>query len=150
MDSSHADTLARRRVNHADPFARRRVNHADTLAHRRTVMVLALEVAGMTTLVVAFEKPEGMSTEAFQTHYREEHAPLVTDLPHLEGYEVTFPRDPDRSPFDGLARLEFPDAAAFGEAMDTEAAERMQADAANFVAEDTMIQLVGETEDLLG
>lgn len=103
----------------------------------------------MTTLVVAFEKPEDMTTEAFRTYYREEHAPIVTDLPNLAAYEVTFPREPDRSPYDGLARLEFEDAAAFGEAMDTEAAERMQEDAANFVADESMVQLVGETESML-
>lgn len=103
----------------------------------------------MTTLVVAFEKPEGMTTEEFREYYRQEHAPLVNDLPDLEAYEVTFPRDPDRSPYDGLARLEFPDAASFGAAMDTEAAEAMQEDAANFVAEDSTVQLVGETEDVL-
>lgn len=104
----------------------------------------------MTTLVVAFEAVEDMTTEELRTYYREEHAPLVTELPHLERYEVTFPRDPERAPFDGLARLEFPDAAAFGEAMDTAAAERMREDATTFVADGSMVQLVGETEDVLG
>jgi len=105
--------------------------------------------ASMTTLVVAFEKRADMTTEAFREYYRDEHAPVVNELPDLEGYEVTFPRDPERSPYDGIATLRFADAAAFGEAMDSDAAERMQADAANFVDLDSMVQLVGETEDVL-
>lgn len=118
-----------------------------TVRPRRTVIVVATDGPAVTTLIVAFETD--MDTGEFREYYREEHAPIVNELPNLEGYEVTFPRDPERSPFDGLARLEFPDAAAFGEAMDTEAAERMQADGATFVAEGSMVQLVGETEDVL-
>ena len=104
----------------------------------------------MTTLVVAFEKQDGMTTEELREYYREEHVPVVTELPNLEGYDVTFPRTPEESPYDGLARLHFADAAAFGEAMDDEAAQRMQADAEAFVAEGSLVQFVGEAETFLG
>lgn len=87
-----------------------------------------------------------MSTEEFRTYYHEEHAPIVTDLPHLESYAVTFPADPERAPFDGVARLEFPDREAFGAAMESDAAARMQADTEAFIADGSMTQLLGDTE----
>ena len=103
----------------------------------------------MTELIVAFEKREDMTTEEMREYYHETHAPIVRELPNLTGYDVTFPSDPDRSPYDGVARLQFPDGAAMGEAMDTETAEEMQADAANFADPDSMIQIVGDREDVL-
>lgn len=103
----------------------------------------------MTTLLVAFDGADDRDTEELRRYYREEHAPLVAALPHLEAYEVTFPSDPDRAPWDGVATLRFPDRAAFRTAMDSEAAAAMEADAANFVAEGSLHQLVGDTEPLL-
>ena len=112
-------------------------------------MALAGAVGHVTTLIVAFEKQADTTTEELRDHYHEEHVPLVNEVPNLQGYEVTFPRDSEESPFDAVARLEFDGPAAMGEAMDTEAAAAMQEDAANFVAEGSMVQLVGETEDVL-
>ena len=62
---------------------------------------------------------------------------------------VTFPSDPERSPYDGIARLQFPDGEAMSEAMETETAAEMEADAAEFADTETMVQVVGETETLL-
>lgn len=87
-----------------------------------------------------------MSTEEFRDYYRDHHAPIVTDVPHLESYAVTFPANPDRAPFDGIARLEFPDRDSFDTAMESEAAARMQADTEAFIADDSLTQLVGDTE----
>ncbi|MFB6103953.1 MAG: EthD family reductase [Halobacteriaceae archaeon] len=103
----------------------------------------------MTTLLVAFDGRDDLSTDDLRRYYREEHAPLVADLPELEAYEVTFPKDPDRAPWDGIARLQFPDRAAFRTAMASDAAAAMEADAEHFVAEGSLHQLVGETESLL-
>lgn len=100
----------------------------------------------MTTLIVAFEKRAGMSTEELRTYYREEHAPLVAELPNLEEYEVTFPSDPARSPYDGLARMRFADSGAMREAMASETADEMEADAANFADPASLVQIVGERE----
>jgi uncharacterized protein (TIGR02118 family) len=103
----------------------------------------------VTELVVAFEKRADLTTEELRDYYHAEHAPIVRELPNLTGYRVTFPSDPDRSPYDGIARLQFADGAAMAEAMDTEVADRMEADAANFADPDSLVQIVGETEDLL-
>lgn len=103
----------------------------------------------MTELVVAFEKRADLTTEELRDYYHSDHVPIVTELPNLTGYEVTFPSDPDRSPYDGIARLQFADGAAMAEAMDSDAADRMENDAANFADPDSLVQIVGETETLL-
>jgi len=100
-------------------------------------------------LTVAFQKRDDLTTAELRDYYHEEHAPLVRELPNLVGYEVTFPADPERSPYDGIARLRFPDGEAMSEAMDSEAAAAMQSDAAAFADTDSMVQVVGETESLL-
>lgn len=103
----------------------------------------------LTELIVAFEKRDDLDTEELRDYYYEEHAPIVRELPNLVGYRVTFPSDPERSPYDGIARLQFPDGAAMREAMETETAAEMEADAAEFADTETMVQVVGETETLL-
>jgi uncharacterized protein (TIGR02118 family) len=103
----------------------------------------------MRELIVGVERQSGMDTEEFREYYREEHAPLVRDLPNLKEYQVTFAADPEKAPFDAVARLQFADAAAMGEALDSEAGEAMQADAANFADPESMLQFVGESRDLL-
>ncbi|MEZ3142327.1 EthD family reductase [Halobaculum sp. MBLA0143] len=103
----------------------------------------------MHELTVAFQKRDDLTTEELRDYYHAEHVPLVRELPNLVGYEVTFPSDPERSPYDGIARLRFPDGEAMSEAMDTEAAAAMEADAAAFADTDSMVQVVGETESLL-
>lgn len=103
----------------------------------------------MITLVVVFRKREGMTNEEFREYYREEHAPIVNALPNLQGYEVVFPDRPEETVFDGMALLRFDDSAALGEALDSEAAERMQADGANFVDQESLVQFAGQSEELL-
>jgi len=103
----------------------------------------------MHTLIVAFERQDDMSTEELREYYHEEHAPIVEELPNLAGYRVTFASDPEESPFDAVAVLDFESGAEFGDAMNSEAADRMQADGANFVNPESMAQVVGESEDLL-
>ncbi len=103
----------------------------------------------MRELTVAFQKRDDLTTEELRDYYHANHAPLVRELPNLVGYEVTFPADPERSPYDGIARLRFSDGAAMSEAMATEAAAAMEEDAAAFADTETMVQVVGETTDLL-
>ena len=104
---------------------------------------------GVRELTVAFQKRDDFTTEELRDYYYAEHAPLVRELPNLVDYEVTFPSDPERSPYDGIARLRFSDAEAMSEAMDTEVADAMQADATAFADMDNTVQVVGETESLL-
>jgi len=103
----------------------------------------------MHSLIVAFERQEGMDADELREYYHEEHAPIVEDLPNLAGYRVTFAGDPEQSPFDAVAVLDFESGAAMAEALDSEAAAEMQADGANFLDPDSMTQVLGETEVLV-
>ena len=103
----------------------------------------------MQELVVAFEKRDDLTTDELREYYHAEHAPIVERLPNLVGYDVTFPSDPARSPYDGIARLRFPDGAAMSEALETETADEMEADAAEFADPDSLVQIVGEYTDVL-
>lgn len=103
----------------------------------------------MHALVVAFDKQPEMSTESFRRYYREEHAPIVRDLPNLSGYQVLFPDDPDKSQYDGIAFLQFENASALSEAMASETAELMRADGANFVERESLTQVVGQLHNML-
>jgi len=103
----------------------------------------------MRTLIVAFERQDGMTTEELREYYRAEHAPLVRELPNLASYRVTFASDPEKSPFDAVAVLDFESGADFGEAMNSDAAAKMQEDGANFLDPESMTQVVGETERML-
>lgn len=103
----------------------------------------------MHALLVAFDKQSEMSTESFRTYYQEEHAPIVRDLPNLSGYQVLFPDEPQQSEYDGIAFLQFESADAMSEAMASETAERMQADGANFVDQESLTQVVGQIRDML-
>jgi|GEM_PF-1477322 len=112
-------------------------------------MSLAPECPVVRELTIAFEKRDDFTAAEMRDYYHETHAPLVSELPNLVGYEVTFPADPDRSPYDGIARLRFPDAEAMREAMETETAAAMQEDATAFADMEATVQVVGETTDLL-
>jgi uncharacterized protein (TIGR02118 family) len=103
----------------------------------------------MRSLIVAFERQDGMDSADLREYYHEEHAPIVEELPNLAGYRVTFAGDPEKSPFDAVAVLDFESGADMGEAMESEAAEEMQADGAHFLDPDSMVQVVGETEVLV-
>jgi uncharacterized protein (TIGR02118 family) len=100
----------------------------------------------MHSLIVAFERQERMGTEELREYYHEEHAPIVEELPNLAGYRVTFAGDPEKSPFDAVAVLDFESGADMGEALDSEAAAEMQADGANFLDPASMTQVLGETD----
>jgi len=103
----------------------------------------------MHSLIVAFERQDGMDTDELREYYHEEHAPIVEQLPNLAGYRVTFAGDPEKSPFDAVAVLDFESGAEMGEALDSEAAGEMQADGANFLNPESMTQVLGETEVLV-
>lgn len=103
----------------------------------------------MHSLIVAFERQDGMTTEDLREYYHEEHAPVVEQLPNLAGYRVTFAGDPEKSPFDAVAVLDFEGGGDMGEALDSAVAEEMQADGANFLDPESMAQVLGETEVLV-
>ncbi|WP_254536900.1 EthD family reductase [Halomarina litorea] len=98
----------------------------------------------MQKLVFGLNRPDDTDFEAFREYWLEEHAPIAAELPGLRRYTVSFPDDPDRSQYDGLAELWFDDRAALDAALASEAGEATATDLANFAGDDDMLQLVVE------
>lgn len=96
----------------------------------------------MAKMIILLVRDDSLSHEEFAERLREEHVPLAEDLPGLVEYRTSLPRDPSRAAYDGVSELSFADAAAVGKAFDSEAGDRLQADAAEFMdveANETLI-----------
>jgi uncharacterized protein (TIGR02118 family) len=97
----------------------------------------------MRKLVFGLNRPDDTPFSEFRDYWLDEHAPLAAELPGLQRYTVSFPDDPDRSQYDGLAELWFEDRESLDAALDSDAGEAAAQDLATFAGED-MLQLVVE------
>ena len=84
-------------------------------------------------------RKQGMSVEAFQTHWREVHGPLGAEVPSLRRYVQSHPRhsayNRGRDPiWDGIALIWFDDSAALRAATATSEWDRVKGDDVNFIA----------------
>ncbi|MFW5895836.1 MAG: EthD family reductase [archaeon] len=86
----------------------------------------------MVKMVVLLVRKASLSYEEFLEYWEEEHAPLVEELPDVERYVTSHPTDPEKSAYDGVAEVYFEDMATLGTAMESDAGQRLQADAAEF------------------
>jgi len=88
----------------------------------------------------------GMTFDDFCRHSREIHAPMVAALPGLRRYVVAFYPGEGEAPsaFDSSATLEFDDAGAFGNAMNSPEAAAALADQEEFLDVDATVVLTGE------
>lgn len=84
-------------------------------------------------LVVLGQRKEDMTHEECVEYMREEHVPKVKDMPGLQKYKTAVPVDPDDAGYDEMAELWFEDPAAVNEAFESEAGQRVMADAEEFV-----------------
>lgn len=82
-----------------------------------------------------------MTPEEFRDYWREEHAPLAEQLPQLRKYTISEPVDED-APVDGVAQLFYDDLESFRASMESEVAERVREDSANFTDPDAGEQYV--------
>ena len=96
----------------------------------------------MVKLVVGLVKKDGMSIEAFEEHWNEEHAPRASEIPNLEKYTTAVALDPDESAYDGIAELYFENPEDVETAFDSEAGRWALDDLENFTETDENIQLV--------
>lgn len=97
-------------------------------------------------MVILLERREDMSHEEFAEYWREEHAPLVAEMPDVERYSIGLPRDPADSAYDGVAELYFEDMAALAAAWGSEAGQTVEADADEFAADQTTMILEESVE----
>lgn len=86
----------------------------------------------MVKMVILLRRKDGWSHDEFVDYWADEHAPLVEDLPGVRKYATSTPTAPEKSDYDGVAELYFDSMADLSEAFDSEAGERLQADAAEF------------------
>jgi uncharacterized protein (TIGR02118 family) len=89
-------------------------------------------------------REEGWSHEEFLERWTGDHADLAADLPGLQKYATSVPRDPERAGADGIVELYFEDADALAAAFDSEVGQAVQDDADEFVDQDRSRQYVVE------
>ena len=101
----------------------------------------------MVKMVVLLVRDESLSYDQFRTYWEDEHVPLVEALPNVERYVTSHPTDPERSAYDGIAEVYFADMETLGAAMDSEAGQVLQEDAAEFADQEAgEVLFVEETE----
>lgn len=93
----------------------------------------------------------GLSYEAFRSHEEEAHAPLVMELPGLQGYRLTFfpPSNDGPQTYDAMAQVTFESEEAHDAALASEAGQRALADLPNVVDVAAMVRLSAGAQDAL-
>lgn len=86
-------------------------------------------------MVILMTADPEMDQDAFVERLRAEHAPMAEDLPNLRRYVTSVLDDPEEAAYDGVSELWFDSAADMAAAFDSEVGEAVQADAAEFVAD---------------
>ncbi|EMA23890.1 MULTISPECIES: EthD domain-containing protein [Haloarcula] len=87
----------------------------------------------MVKIVDLLVRRDGYSHEEFADRWQGDHSELAKDLPGLQRYVTSVPTDPERAAYDGVLELYFEDMDALSEAFDSDLAETVQADAAEFI-----------------
>lgn len=85
----------------------------------------------MIKVVITLVRKEELTLEEFTTYWREEHAPLADQLPHLRKYTISEPVDEDTA-VDGIAQLYYETMDDFKESMESDIAERVREDTPTF------------------
>jgi uncharacterized protein (TIGR02118 family) len=98
----------------------------------------------MIKMVDLLVRKDGMSHEEFVDYWLDEHSELAKDLPGLQKYVTSVPKDPEKAGYDGVLELYFESTADLGAAFDTEIGQRVQEDAAEFVDVDEGPTLIVE------
>lgn len=92
-------------------------------------------------LVILAERKDEMSHEECVEYMEENHVPLAKDLPGLKKYTTSIPLDPDEAGYDEMAQLWFENPEEMNAALESEAGQRLQEDAANFVKEEEVVMV---------
>lgn len=87
----------------------------------------------MIKMVQLLLRADEISHEEFKTRWRGEHAAIAKQLPHLEKYVTSVPRDPEKAGYDGIVELYFESTEDLAAAFESPEGERVQADAREFI-----------------
>jgi uncharacterized protein (TIGR02118 family) len=105
----------------------------------------------MVKVVVLLTRREGMSREEFERYWREQHLPLVAQLPGLRRLVVNYvlpdPNDPAPA-YDGVAEDWFDDLQAHDAALASPQGQAVLADAPNFLDMTRFQLMIVEEEEV--
>lgn len=87
----------------------------------------------MPKIVALLQRAEDTTHEEFATYWRDQHVPLVKQLPGLVRYTTATPADPAAAPYDGIAEAYFESEEAIDEAFRTDLGQRIREDERHFV-----------------
>jgi uncharacterized protein (TIGR02118 family) len=86
----------------------------------------------MYKLVITLNRKEDLSSDDFREYYREEHLPLVEEMPKLKKFTVSFPLNEEDSEYDSIAELYYEEAEHIEESLESKAGQEAVDDVANF------------------
>lgn len=98
----------------------------------------------MIKMVQLLVRDEELSHEGFTERWTGEHAEIAKQLPHLEKYATSVPRDAEKAGYDGIVELYFDSTESLAAAFESPEGERLQADAAEFIDMEASPSLVVE------
>lgn len=98
----------------------------------------------MIKMVQLLLRADGISHEEFKTRWTGEHAEIAKQLPNLQKYVTSTPRDPEKAGYDGIVELYFDSTEDLAEAFESPEGEHVQADALEFVDLEASPSLVVE------
>jgi uncharacterized protein (TIGR02118 family) len=98
----------------------------------------------MIKLMALYDHPE--DTEAFERHYRDVHTPIVLEMPHLRGFDVSRPVG-EGSPYFLVAEMRYDSADELQRSMDSDAGKAAVEDLGNFAGAGVTVVTV-ETESV--
>lgn len=87
---------------------------------------------------------EDMSHDEVMEYWKNDHAEIVRDLPHLTKYTLGEPLQPEETEWDGVAELYFDSVEDMQAAFESEAGQRMLEDGPNFTMEEPQINITCE------
>ncbi|WP_049934408.1 EthD domain-containing protein [Halalkalicoccus jeotgali] len=98
----------------------------------------------MIKMVQLLLRDDEITHEEFKTRWTGEHAEIAGQLPNLQKYVTSAPRDPEKAGYDGIVELYFESTEDLAAAFESPEGERVQADAAEFVDLEASPSLVVE------
>jgi uncharacterized protein (TIGR02118 family) len=98
----------------------------------------------MIKMVQLLLRVDEISHEEFKERWTGEHAEIAKQLPHLEKYVTSVPRDPEKAGYDGIVELYFESTEDLAAAFESPEGERVQADAEEFIDLEASPSLVVE------
>lgn len=90
-------------------------------------------------MVILASRQDDTTHEECIEYMKEEHAPLVNDLPNLLRYTSSVPLDPEAAGYDYVAQLWFESPKAMNEAFESETGAEVQKDGASFLDMDETV-----------